>query len=101
MVIFANGFPMRMPRRTHNGWMQHLHHFGSRRQPSCQLPRSRIMRFVSQRHARQRTQHGLNVVNAHVVAHAHVAQLDEFEQDRIASDDAAHQHIATATGVFC
>ncbi len=58
------------------------------------------MRRISQRNAGQRTQHSFGVVGCDAQAQAHVAKFDLEVQCCITGDDAAHQHIAAAAGVF-
>ena len=80
--------------------MQHLDELGLLRAPQRQFPRRSVVGPVTQRHAGQRTQHGLHVIGAHPDAEAHVAELEFQVQCLIARDHAAHQHIAAATGVL-
>ena len=68
--------------------------------PGGQSAGGLVVRRITQRDAGQRAQHGFSVIGRHTQTQAHVAKFDLQVQSCVAGDDAAHQHVAAAAGVF-
>ena len=68
--------------------------------PSGQFARRLVMRGIAKCDAGQRAQDGFRVIGTHAQTQSHVAEFDFQVQSLSAGDDAAHQHITTAAGVF-
>ena len=96
----ADFFPGGVAWRIGQAGMQHLHKLRLPCAPLGQRPRIGIGFLVAQRHAGQAVENRLCVIHAYAKAHVHVTGRQFPEQFVAARDDAAHQHIAAAAGVF-
>ena len=89
-----------MARRIGQARVQHLHELGLLHAPLGNGTGVGIGFLVAQFDAGQAVENGFHIVHAHAKTHVHVKGCQFFEQGIVARDDAAHQHVAAAAGVF-
>jgi hypothetical protein len=68
--------------------------------PIGQLATTGVLRLVTQKHARQRTQHQFHIICTHTKAQAHVTEFQSTCYIVVAGGHTAHQYITAATWVF-